>query len=1596
MRKVLKISLYTLGSILLLLVLLFLFINSRWGQDIIRDKAVAYLEDKLKTDVRIGELRLSLPYWVELKDVLVMDRANDTLASVGRLRVDVAMLKLIGNKLEIENLELENTYANLYRNYPDTSYNFDFIAQSFSSGSPKEPEVKKDTTTGFSMDVQKVALKNIRFNFLDYSGGVQFRIALDTLGLKGRKTDINNLAFTVDDVLIAGVHSSVKIDTSIIPPSGDTTSSASPVIYAGRLQLKDINFAFDDLQAPYQKEGIDYVHLDLKDVALHAENAYYTLDSTSGMIHHLAAKEKSGVDLREFKSDFAYYTQGAYLHDLYLETSNSVLRDKLEIKYTSLASLSEQPGEMHLDIDLNKSVVGIKDILIFAPDLRSQDLFRKNSNEQLELATAIKGKLKSLDIKTFYLAGLDGTVVDMDGVLNGLPDADKINYDFRIAEIRSTEKDILTFIPEDVVASLDLPEHFSLTGEISGTTLDYNPDIALVSTDGSATVSGYLHMSGGEGNEKYQLYVTTDKLNIGKILRQDSVLGRITAKLNANGSSFDIKRMNTVLKGDISSLWAMGYNYSNIHLDGNIKEQVAGIELNSEDPNALFNLTGNADLSGEYPAIAGKLKADSINLYVLQLAGDSLALQTEIDFDFPYLNVDYPRGDVIISSTGINTATDRYFIDTLTVHAQSSADTGQKIDVNADFLFASITGKIPLTKSGAFIQQQIEKYNPLQKNDTVVTAQDTTSDMSRYTLGVTATVTDRPLLHTLLPSLEYIETSTVKADISQQSLKVTATVPGLGYNGMLIDSGNVNISNTAPHRIAYDVSLKSFSQGTTQLWHPEVTGEMDSSNITAHAVVRDAENKERYVLNAVVDIDSNQQTISLGEGLMLNYSNWTVNPGNKIVIADSGIYADKFKLTHNGGSVTLQSEQLSPDAPLNVNIKDFRIADIVQVMQQDSMLADGVINSEITVTSLTGNIGATGKLNVDNLTITGDTIGNIQADLLEATANEIDTRITLSGYGNDLTITGSYYPEPVGGNNFDLQTDIQSLNMRTAEGLSAGELRNSSGKLSGDIDIKGTTEKLVLNGELRTDNVTTTITQLGAPFTMRDEIIAFQGQKMVFNDFTLEDKQGNKGILKGNIDIRKMSRPDLKLNFKADHWQVLNSTERQNDFFYGELFVSSNIDITGPATAPSIEGQLTVHDSTDFTINIPEDEPGVEEREGVIEFVDMSAPEGFQKAVKKDIAEDLAIETGADLNMNITIEEDARFNIVIDPATGDMLSVKGEANLNTQITPDGSVGLAGVLTVKEGFYELNYSLVKRKFVIQEGSEIKFAGDPLKAEVDITAEYTANIPPYELVENEIDQQNSIYYKQRLPFSVVLKLSGEMLEPEVAFDITLPTERNYRANSEVITIVQGKLQQMRNNPSEMNKQVFAALVLNKFIAPDPLETMGGTSTEYVVRQSASRFLSAQLNRLTDEFVKGLDVNVDLQSTEDYTTGAKRNRTDLNLSATKQLFDERLSVTVGNNFELEGAEEGNNNNANLIPGNLAVDYKLSPDGRYLMRVFRRRDNINIVEGVSVETGVSFVITLDYNRFRNIFRSNKRRAEERAQREQGDEQKDESQGTY
>ena len=144
--------------------------------------------------------------------------------------------------------------------------------------------------------------------------------------------------------------------------------------------------------------------------------------------------------------------------------------------------------------------------------------------------------------------------------------------------------------------------------------------------------------------------------------------------------------------------------------------------------------------------------------------------------------------------------------------------------------------------------------------------------------------------------------------------------------------------------------------------------------------------------------------------------------------------------------------------------------------------------------------------------------------------------------------------------------------------------------------------------------------------------------------------------------------------------------------------------------------------------------------------------------------------------------------------------------------------------------------------------------------------------------------------------------------------------------------------------------------------------------MARQSVSKILSQQLNNLASDLIKGVDLNFGLESTDDYSTGNKNTRTDLNVDISKKLLNDRLKVTVGSNFGLEGQARQNENMTN-IAGDVTVDYSLSRDGRYMLRAYRKkRLSVVALQGQIVETGIGFIITLDYDKFREIFQKSKK----------------------
>jgi hypothetical protein len=495
---------------------------------------------------------------------------------------------------------------------------------------------------------------------------------------------------------------------------------------------------------------------------------------------------------------------------------------------------------------------------------------------------------------------------------------------------------------------------------------------------------------------------------------------------------------------------------------------------------------------------------------------------------------------------------------------------------------------------------------------------------------------------------------------------------------------------------------------------------------------------------------------------------------------------------------------------------------------------------------------------------------------------------------------------------------------------------------------------------------------------MPAEKITFTGDAVTFNNFIIRDENDNKATLNGSIDIRNLSDLQMDMKVRANKWRALHSTEKDNKTFYGDLLLTTNLNVKGTPTAPLVDGTINILKGTKVTVVNPESNPEIESRKGIVRFVNMKDTGRRNVLVpKKTATAKVNQKKGSDINVNITVDKEAEFSLILDKSSGDFLTVKGDANINASVTPGGTIGLTGSYALTDGAYQLNYNLVKRRFRIAQGSMITFAGDPIKGTIlDVTAVYEAQVSPYDLVQRQVADVTQLnYYKQRLPFDVKLFMNGPILTPRLTFDIVLPESKANKLSADQIDLVQGKLSQVRTDTSELNKQVFAILILNRFVSDDPFSSGAGSSASFTALQSVSTFIGEQLNRAAGKLVKGVDFSVDLATTEDYTSGSLRQRTDLNLAASKQLLNDRLKLTLGNNFELDGPQSGSGNSSSFVPSNLAADYLLSADGKYTLRGYRRAYDVGVLQGFVTETGLNFIVSYDYNKIRSVFRKQRKR---------------------
>src|SRR6202000_1497001 len=125
------------------------------------------------------------------------------------------------------------------------------------------------------------------------------------------------------------------------------------------------------------------------------------------------------------------------------------------------------------------------------------------------------------------------------------------------------------------------------------------------------------------------------------------------------------------------------------------------------------------------------------------------------------------------------------------------------------------------------------------------------------------------------------------------------------------------------------------------------TGNAQNNKLNVSVQVRDAGKKERYRIAGVFSVLDNEYQFSfLQNGLIFNYTPWSVSGDNALQFGGKGILAKDFTISNSGQSLSVTSSSQTYNSPLDVKFTNFRIETLTRMAQQDSLQVGGVINGE--------------------------------------------------------------------------------------------------------------------------------------------------------------------------------------------------------------------------------------------------------------------------------------------------------------------------------------------------------------------------------------------------------------------------------------------------------------------------------------------------------------------------------------------------------------------------------------------------------------------------------------------------------------------------
>jgi len=882
----------------------------------------------------------------------------------------------------------------------------------------------------------------------------------------------------------------------------------------------------------------------------------------------------------------------------------------------------------------------------------------------------------------------------------------------------------------------------------------------------------------------------------------------------------------------------------------------------------------------------------------------------------------------------------------------------KKIKLSSDIINADITGIFRLTDIQEPLYEILNHYYPTFFK--IKTNQE--HKYSNEYTNINIKIKDFRFIHDLfISNINFSKNTILNLEVSRKSKKATA----------VFQSDTIRISGIQIRNLHAELDEKEHIQFKTELDEIFMNDSLRMKKVSLCVNSRDKLSVFNFEWKGDTSAIKNSGDIT-GKILFNNESFYLMLDSAYAIIHDSlwtltqsGIIAwskrgdvlvSPIFIKHKQEFISLEGG-MNPDKEeekINVKIENLNISAFRPVLSLYGLDMSGILHADFFFNHKKDLLNTSASLSLEDLILNKHHFGDIESSM---NWNHEEKSLELRGStdlgfpdilqinSKNISFDGKIYPFSKE-KNLDIEIRLHPLNPGFINPLVKDIFTIKKGYAIGSVHVGGLFDDIQLNGKVTLKNTEIVPDFTKVPYRL-EGLIEIMPDQIRFSEINIFDNLSAKakpnGVINGNIFHKKFNRFQLDFDISYKKMLVLNTTEKDNHLYYGKVYGTGNIGLWGFMDK--------LHMSINHTIDVPShfylalDNP---EEAGEFDFIHFRKKDTLPLKIKK---KDLS---SFDLVMQINATPDMSAHIIFDRTVNDALNATGEGNLNMNINTAGKFSMTGKYIIKSGDYKFSFEkFISKKFELENGSSLLWTGDPVNAEINVTAVYKNRVSIAPLINDTSGQ-----YKSRTPVLCKLIMTRKLQNPDIRFEFEFP---NINDN------IKSNIMNVLSDDNERNRQVFAFLMLRSFITPLIYSAhTGGVTAGNAAASTGSEFLSAKMNSIFKNAMGSFLGNVDIGI--NYNPGSQTSSDELVMNMNKNFMNNRL--TIEGNFGVNNNRNTTGNSSFI--GDVNIEYKLSPDGKYKVRGFNRTNDVTqvTVTGGLYTQGVGIGVTESFNNWSELFR--------------------------